>query len=34
LLGAAGLCLAANLGVLLVRDVREVRWVDEVAGVG
>ena len=29
LLGAAGLALAANLGVLLVRDVREVRWVGD-----
>lgn len=28
LLGAAGLALAANFGVLLVRAVREVRWVD------
>jgi len=29
LLGAAGLAVAGNLGVLAVRDVREVRWVDE-----
>lgn len=28
LLGAAGLVLAGNLGVLLVRAVREVRWVE------
>lgn len=34
LLGAAGLCVAANLGILLVRDVREVRWVEDAAGVG
>ena len=31
LLGAAALCLAANLGILLVRDVREVRWVEQPA---
>jgi MFS family permease len=29
LLGAAGLAVAGNFGVLLVRDVREVRWVEE-----
>jgi MFS family permease len=29
LIGAAGIGLAGNFGVLLVRDVREVRWVDE-----
>ena len=29
LLGAAGIGLASNLGVLLVRDVRDVRWVDD-----
>jgi MFS family permease len=29
LLGAVALCLAANLGVLLVRAVREIRWVDD-----
>jgi MFS family permease len=34
LLGAAGLAIGGNFGVLLVRDVREVRWVDEAAPVG
>ena len=29
LLGAAGIGLASNLGVLLVREVRDVRWVEE-----
>ena len=29
LLGAAGIALASNFGVLAVRDVREVRWVEE-----
>lgn len=29
LLGAAGLAIGGNFGVLLVRDVREVRWVEE-----
>lgn len=29
LIGAAVIALIANFGVLLVRDVREVRWVDE-----
>jgi MFS family permease len=29
LIGAACLCLAGNLAVLLVRDVRDVRWVEE-----
>ena len=32
LFGAAGLAVAGNFGVLLVRDVREVRWVEEGAG--
>jgi len=31
LIGAAGVALAGNLGVLLVREVREVRWVDDTA---
>jgi MFS family permease len=31
LLGAAGLAIGGNFGVLLVRDVREVRWVEESA---
>lgn len=31
LLGAAGLAIGGNFGVLLVRDVREVRWVEEPA---
>jgi len=31
LLGAVALSVVANLGVLLVRDVREVRWVEEAA---
>ena len=31
LLGAAGIGLASNLGVLLVRDLREVRWVEDSA---
>ena len=34
LLGAAALGLLGNYGVLLVRSVREVRWVDEVAPPG
>jgi MFS family permease len=34
LLGAAGIGLASNLGVLLVRDVRDVRWVEEPASTG
>ena len=34
LLGAAGIGLASNLGVLLVRDVREVRWVEDPANAG
>ena len=29
LLGAAGIGLASNLGVLLVREVRDVRWVED-----
>ncbi len=29
LLGAAGLAIGGNFGVLLVREVREVRWVEE-----
>jgi hypothetical protein len=29
LLGAASLAIAGNLGVLAVRDVREVRWVED-----
>jgi predicted MFS family arabinose efflux permease len=29
LLGAAGLAIGGNFGVLLVRDVREVRWVED-----
>jgi len=29
LIGAAGIGLAGNFGVLTVRDVREVRWVEE-----
>jgi predicted MFS family arabinose efflux permease len=33
LLGAAGLVLAGNLGVLLVRAVRDVRWVEAPADV-
>jgi MFS family permease len=31
LLGAAGLALAGNFGVLLVRAVRDVRWVEQAA---
>lgn len=31
LLGAAGLAIGGNFGVLLVRDVREVRWIEEPA---
>ncbi len=31
LIGAAALALLANFGVLLVREVREVRWVEEAA---
>lgn len=31
LIGAAGIAVAANLGVLAVRDVREVRWVGDEA---
>ena len=31
LLGAVALCLAANLGVLLVRAVRDIRWVGDAA---
>ena len=31
LLGAAGIGLASNLGVLLVREVRDVRWVEDPA---
>ena len=34
LLGAAGLAVAGNFGVLLVRDVREVRWVEEAGPAG
>lgn len=34
LLGAAGLLVGANLAVLTVRDVREVRWVEEAAPAG
>jgi MFS family permease len=32
LLGAAGIAIAGNFGVLLVRDVREVRWVESEGG--
>lgn len=31
LIGAAGVAIVANLGVLLVRDVRDVRWVGDEA---
>jgi hypothetical protein len=34
LLGAAGLLVGANLAVLSVRDVREVRWVEEATPAG
>lgn len=34
LFGMAGVCLAGNLAVLLVRAVREVRWVEEAAPAG
>ena len=34
LLGAAGLALVGNFGVLLVRAVRDVRWVEEVEAAG
>lgn len=32
LIGAAGLAIAGNFGVLLVKDVREVRWVESEGG--
>jgi MFS family permease len=34
LLGAAGLAIGGNVGALLVRDVREVRWVEEAVPAG